>query len=415
MVAADLTRKEDRDRGVVEVKLAGLVEPLRLLRCVGIYGPNASGKSTVITAAAALRWMVTDSSPRSKPDEKIIIYEPFLLDESSSNSPIELGCDIVHDESILRYSISYGEKAILSETLSKLDGGGETVLIDRKPNGQVVGKLISSSKVNKLYVQEMQPNVAVLSKLAQHGPHKGKDSVRPYFTAIRNATKHKEYSIQSMTQFIGPQDDRFADDEQYRDWIMQHLIKAADVGICGVETHRENFEVPSFIKEELAKIDSNIEIPDKKVVVQFKHQGELERSIQFGDESYGTKKLFTISGDWWALANKPSSLFADELSAGLHPRLLDRIVRAVNELKATDARSQLIFTTHDTGLLEGYDGLPPALRRDQIYLMRKDAKGASELYSLAEFKEEARPVHNIRKRYLSGLYGAIPSVERLSL
>ena len=39
----------------------------------------------------------------------------------------------------------------------------------------------------------------------------------------------------------------------------------------------------------------------------------------------------------------------------------------------------------------------------------------AELYSLAEFSDEARPVHNIRKRYLSGLYGAIPAVEKLSL
>lgn len=77
--------------------------------------------------------------------------------------------------------------------------------------------------------------------------------------------------------------------------------------------------------------------------------------------------------------------------------------------------SQLVFATHDTGLLESQDGQPPALRRDQVYFTNKDTQGASELYSLAEFKESARPVHNIRKRYLSGLYGAIPSVEKLSL
>ena len=50
-----------------------------------------------------------------------------------------------------------------------------------------------------------------------------------------------------------------------------------------------------------------------------------------------------------------------------------------------------------------------------MYFTKKDAKGVTELYSLAEFKEDARPVHNIRKRYLSGLYGAIPSVQKFSL
>lgn len=48
MVAADLRRKEDSDRGVVEVPITGMAEPLRLLRTAAIYGPNASGKSNVL-------------------------------------------------------------------------------------------------------------------------------------------------------------------------------------------------------------------------------------------------------------------------------------------------------------------------------------------------------------------------------
>src|SRR5262249_43821012 len=59
MVAADLKREEDRDRGIIEVPITCMIEPLRLLRTVAIYGPNASGKSTVITAAQAL--LRTDS------------------------------------------------------------------------------------------------------------------------------------------------------------------------------------------------------------------------------------------------------------------------------------------------------------------------------------------------------------------
>jgi len=78
-------------------------------------------------------------------------------------------------------------------------------------------------------------------------------------------------------------------------------------------------------------------------------------------------------------------------------------------------RSQLVFTTHDTGLLEGLNGELPALRRDQVYFTKKDAEGASTLYSLAEFKDEARGVHNLRKRYISGLYGAIPLLDEVAL
>jgi len=344
------------------------------------------------------------------------MYEPFVLEDASRTAPIELGCDVVYKKSILRYEIVYESKAILREKLSILNDNREQILIDRQPSGEVGGKLITRSDANQLYVKEMQPNVAVLSKLAQHGPHKGIESVRPYYMAIRNATRHADYSTAAEFQFrVGdPSEEKFADNADYRKWIMQHLIQAADVGICDVHTRRENIEIPEFVREHFAKIDSNAKILDSRIAVSFVHEGSSQQTIEFSDESSGTKKLFNIAGDWWRLANEPITLLADELSASLHPRLLDRLIRAVNDAPKS-VNSQLIFTTHDTGLLEGQDVLPPALRRDQVYFTKKDSIGASELYSLAEFKDDARPVHNIRKRYLSGLYGAIPSVEKLSL
>jgi AAA15 family ATPase/GTPase len=190
------------------------------------------------------------------------------------------------------------------------------------------------------------------------------------------------------------------------------------VGIFDVLASRETVEFSEPVREFMKNFNSagdNFKFPEKIVKVSFIHAGASDQAVEFSDESSGTKKLFNIADDWWRLANEQVTLLADELGASLHPRLLDRLVRAVNDAPAKRPRSQLIFTTHETGLLEGLDGLPPALRRDQVYFTKKNAKGVSELYSLAEFKDDARPVHNIRKRYLSGLYGAIPSVERLSL
>jgi AAA15 family ATPase/GTPase len=414
MVAADLTREEDRRRGVVEVPINGVDEPLRLLRSVAIYGSNASGKSTVLHAARALRWLGTDSSPRSKPDADIPPYEPFLLDEESKKDPIHLGCDVYFQGTILRYEIEFETKAILREQMTILEGESEVKLIEREPAGEVHGDLIERSEANRLYVRGMQPNVAVLSKLAQHGPHQGDESAHPYYNAIRNATQYADYSAAAI-DFVGSAKERFADDPAYRGWIMKHLIRAADVGICDVETRREKFDFPDVLRESFAKLNSELKFPDQTVVVSFVHEGNSKQPIDYSAESSGTKKLFNIAADWWRLANQPVSIFADELSASLHPRLLDRLIRAVNDAHPDRTKSQLVFATHDTGLLEGQDGLPPALRRDQVYFTKKDANGETSLYSLAEFKETARPVHNLRKRYLSGLYGAIPTLEKLSL
>jgi hypothetical protein len=365
-------------------------------------------------AGKALNWLVTESSAQSKPNGKVPPYEPFLLDDILCKEPVELGCDVVHQGSLIRYEIRYGEKAILSERLAVFDEKGETLLIDRQPSGNVSGDLISRSDANRLYVKEMQPNVAVLSKLAQHGPHKGEESVQPYYKAIQNATWHEDYSNAAIASHIGrPEDERFADDSEYREWIMDHLIRPADIGVCDVEVSRKG--LPESIRKRIKKLTDGDNLPERWVVVSFMHEGASKRAIGFEYESTGTKKIFNLKGDWWTLANKSVTIFADELTASLHPRLLDSLVRAVNDNPHAHIRSQLIFATHDTGLLESRDGLPPALRRDQVYFTKKDSQGASELYSLTEFKDEARTVHNIRKRYLSGLYGAIPSAAEFSL
>ena len=44
MVAADLKRDEDRDRGIIKVPIAGANEPLRLLRTVALYGFERVGE-----------------------------------------------------------------------------------------------------------------------------------------------------------------------------------------------------------------------------------------------------------------------------------------------------------------------------------------------------------------------------------
>jgi AAA15 family ATPase/GTPase len=46
------------------------------------------------------------------------------------------------------------------------------------------------------------------------------------------------------------------------------------------------------------------------------------------------------------------------------------------------------------------------LRRDQIWFCEKDNKGASHIFSLAEFK--VRPTDQFEKGYLEGRFGAIP-------
>jgi AAA15 family ATPase/GTPase len=63
--------------------------------------------------------------------------------------------------------------------------------------------------------------------------------------------------------------------------------------------------------------------------------------------------------------------------------------------------AQLIFTTHDTSLLDG-----ELLRRDQIWFAEKDEDQASHLYPLSDFSP--RKGEALERGYLAGRYGGVP-------
>ena len=71
--------------------------------------------------------------------------------------------------------------------------------------------------------------------------------------------------------------------------------------------------------------------------------------------------------------------------------------------------AQLIFNTHETGLLD-----QSVIRRDQVWFTMKDWEtGAAELRRLSDYK--IRNDLDIRKAYLNGSFGAKPFIapERL--
>lgn len=117
--------------------------------------------------------------------------------------------------------------------------------------------------------------------------------------------------------------------------------------------------------------------------------------------------MFALYPELQSVLTKGAVLFVDELNARLHPLLMRNILLLFLNPEINTNNAQLIFTTHD--LIPMSNRL---LRRDEIWFAEKDIDGASELYSLIEFKGETgkavRKDVNYIKQYLLGNYGAIP-------
>ena len=123
------------------------------------------------------------------------------------------------------------------------------------------------------------------------------------------------------------------------------------------------------------------------------------------DESAGTKQVYALAAHWLTGLAMGRVLAVDELHAKLHPLISRLLIEAFHEHRG---QAQMVFTTHDCSLLDS-----DLFRRDQVWFTEKDETGATDLYSLWDYRP--RKDENIRGGYLRGRYGAIPFVGELSL
>ena len=123
------------------------------------------------------------------------------------------------------------------------------------------------------------------------------------------------------------------------------------------------------------------------------------------EESTGIKKLFEIICPIIDIINNEKILVCDEIETGLHETIVHQIVDLFHNARK-DKFAQLIFSTHDTSLLDS-----KLFRRDQVWFTQLDKERATDLYSLLEIKN-VRKTENLEKGYISGKYGAIPLLNK---
>ena len=139
-------------------------------------------------------------------------------------------------------------------------------------------------------------------------------------------------------------------------------------------------------------------------VLRFKTFHRNQKDIMFDmdmEESNGTRKLFQILIRLLDVIKNKKSIMMDEFDMGLHTRLADFILDLIHASES----SQLLFTSHNTNLID-----VKRLRRDQIVFVNKSEQGATEVYSLYDFKD-FRENMDAEKGYIQGRFDAVPYVD----
>lgn len=150
-------------------------------------------------------------------------------------------------------------------------------------------------------------------------------------------------------------------------------------------------------KQEAAPVENEV------AELRFHHVTTHGKAVfELADESNGTRNLLFLAGPVLDILDKGLTLVIDELDTSLHTLLVRELVRLFHRPQVNRGGAQLVFTTHDTSLLDASD----LFRRDQIWFVEKDGEQASSLVSLSEFSP--RKNEALERGYLVGRYGGVP-------
>lgn len=203
------------------------------------------------------------------------------------------------------------------------------------------------------------------------------------------------------------------------------LAQVADFGIVRLKLNRQGIpaELVDYYSaltdfsdiEDTFDMGEPVGVTDELLIQASRSVSVYNRGADGSENQLGLQQQSDGTLSWLALASRAlvalrtgGVLMIDELDASLHPSLVYELVDMfTNEALGLNLHgAQLIFTSHDATLL----GNVPLCLLDpnEVWFTEKDDEGASELFSLADFKPHSGS--NMQKRYLFGAYGAIPTL-----
>jgi AAA15 family ATPase/GTPase len=377
----------------------------RLLRSAVLYGPNASGKSTLIQALSFMQDRVLNSQKESQAGDEIETV-PFKLNAASRRSASVF--EIAFVEQGVRYEYGFSctrqrftEEWLFAYPLGRAQKWFHRVLDESTDQDQYKFS-VSFDGERKRYdwAAQTRPNALFLSTAIQLN----NAQLQPAFKWFKERLR----VINPAHGLSGGYSKKKCKSASNKSRIVE-FMNSAGLSLADLRVDAKIFsaeelpvDMPAAFKEELTRQMNGKEFLTLRYI---HHDTETGAPIEFNEdeESDGTRALFAFAGPWLDMNENERVLVVDELDTSLHPLLVQHLVTLLHH---QGTKAQLIFTTHDTTLLS-----QKLLRRDQVWFMEKDDTQATRLYPLSDFSP--RETEAIERGYLNGRYGGIPFLKDL--
>ena len=362
-----------------------------ILKTIGVYGPNNTGKTWILLAFAYLR--------------ALMLNEPhghMSNDFAGKGDVTSFRVEYCIDDRFYSYAVEYDSKAgeYKKEKLQQKayqHGSIQTKTIFERNGSNLAWAGIGPELKSLHFFSSAYPFMMVFSDAKNDEIAQAKNDYLAFAKSIVCLRMDRPLDA-SLTISL------MQNDAKAREFIRQFILNC--------DLHIEDFgfadDVVSDVgsSEELQAILNNPTVPKQTLKFYSRHNGYRVPSMLF--DSVGTIKLLALAGYIYEALRFGRILVIDEIDSSLHHILTKSIVAMFSNV--LNAKSQLVFSTHDVLLLD----LKELFRKDQIYLVDVKDRGSSQILRMSD-RFTARSENGIRgdedvtAYYLKGQFGGIPT------
>ena len=373
---------------------------VRTIPCLAIYGANASGKSNIIKALALFVGII-----KNRYNPEIISTNKLHPQDNITSFALEF---LKEDKKFL-YSLEVNGEAIVTERLVK---NNEVVFsIDNRNRSftAIATDVYPSKKLDTIFSvecldQKQQFRTPFLSVVGKN--YAGlNDSMTVAYGFITNKVEvypSNDFLFSFGLDRLTNTDSGMDPQKAFIDIVT--ILRKLDIDITRMEYKKDELgkEVRSFPASQYEFNISNKMITATEINSYHEDIFGNEVQFNFNDESLGTQRVACLLGIVITALRKGNVLVIDELGNSLHPYLFAEIVRMFKDKRYNTSNAQLIFTTHNTDIME-----QDMMRVSEIGIVTKTLKKGTVFKRVSDI-EGVRNVTNFRKQYLDGTFSGIP-------